>query len=179
MLPISHGRHVLNCFSYTGAFGVYALKAGALDVTNVDTSEKALEGARENARLNGFNETCFRVLNADVFNFLRKTGEVYDIIILDPPKFAGSKSELPGAVRGYKDINLNAMKHLKEGGFLMTFSCSGLVSEDLFQKIVFGATVDTGRRAQVIRKLHADADHPVSLAHREGEYLKGLLLRVI
>jgi 23S rRNA (cytosine1962-C5)-methyltransferase len=176
---ISAGTTLLNCFSYTGAFAVQALLGGALETQNVDLSEKALEQATRHAVLNGIDPGRFGTTKADVFEFLRRDESRYDIVVLDPPKFAASKSELPRALRGYKDINLYALKRVRAGGFLMTFSCSGLVSEDLFQKVVFGAAVDAGRSVQILRRLHADVDHPVNLAHREGQYLKGLLLRVI
>jgi 23S rRNA (cytosine1962-C5)-methyltransferase len=176
---ISAGLEVLNCFSYTGAFGVQAVLGGAARACNVDLSEKALAGAARNAALNGIDPDRFSLVKGDVFDFLRRRERLYDVIILDPPKFAASKGELQGALRGYKDINLNALKGLKSGGFLMTFSCSGLLTEDLFQKVVFGAAADSSRSVQIVRRLHADADHPVNLAHREGEYLKGLLLRVV
>jgi 23S rRNA (cytosine1962-C5)-methyltransferase len=129
--------------------------------------------------LNGIEPDRFINTKADVFQFLRRDADLYDIVVLDPPKFAASKGELPGALRGYKDINLHAFKRVRPGGFLMTFSCSGLVSEELFQKVVFGAAVDAGRSVQILRRLHAHADHPVNIAHREGQYLKGLLLRVV
>jgi 23S rRNA (cytosine1962-C5)-methyltransferase len=176
---ISAGLEVLNCFSYTGAFGVQAVLGGAPRTRNVDLSEKALGGAARNAALNGIDPDRFPLVKQDVFDFLRREERLYDVVVLDPPKFASSKGELPGALRGYKDINLNALKRVRAGGFLMTFSCSGLVNEDLFQKVLFGAATDAGRSAQIVSRLHADADHPVNIAHREGEYLKGLLLRVV
>jgi 23S rRNA (cytosine1962-C5)-methyltransferase len=173
------GMTLLNCFSYTGAFAVQALLGGGLEAHNVDLSEKALEQASHNAVLNHIDPERFRNSKANVFELLRRDESRYDIVVLDPPKFAASKGELPRALRGYKDINLSALERVRAGGFLMTFSCSGLVSEDLFQKVVFGAAVDAGRSIQILRRLHADADHPVNLAHREGQYLKGLLLRVV
>jgi 23S rRNA (cytosine1962-C5)-methyltransferase len=176
---ISAGMSLLNCFSYTGAFAVQALLGGSPQACNVDLSEKALEQASRNAALNGIDPGRFGTIKADVFQFLRGEESQYDIVVLDPPKFAASKGELPGALRGYKDVNLHALKRVRSGGFLMTFSCSGLVSEDLFQKVVFGAAVDSGRSVQILHRLHADVDHPVNLAHREGQYLKGLLLRVV
>jgi 23S rRNA (cytosine1962-C5)-methyltransferase len=175
---ISGGREVLNCFSYTGAFGVQAVMGGAARVHNMDISEKALEGAVRNAALNGIDPSRFTTEKAHVFELLRRDSSTWDIVVLDPPKFAASRGELPGALRGYKDINLHALKRVRAGGFLLTFSCSGLVTEDLFQKVVFGAATDAGRPVQIIRRLHAGADHPVNIAHREGEYLTGLLLRV-
>ena len=175
---LSHEREVLNCFSYTGAFGVYAHRGGAKRVVNIDISERALEGARENALLNRMDSGSFEVLKEDVFAFLRKTDRLYDVIVVDPPKFAGSRAELKGAVRGYKDINMHAMKRMRDGGFLFTFSCSSAVTPRLFQEIVSGAAFDAGRKIQILLKLHADVDHPVNLTHTEGEYLKGFCLRV-
>ncbi|MBN2552897.1 MAG: class I SAM-dependent rRNA methyltransferase [Spirochaetales bacterium] len=175
---ISAGMNVLNCFSYTGAFGIQALLGGALKVLNVDLSEAALRGAVENAALNGIDPERITTMKADVFPFLRRVEFPCDVIVLDPPKFAAARSEVAGALRGYKDINLNALRQIQPGGFLMTFSCSGLVPEELFQKVVFGAAVDAKRPVQILRRLHADVDHPVNIAHREGQYLKGLLLRV-
>lgn len=175
------GRRVLNAFSFTGAFGVYALAAGAQHVTQVDSAHEALVGAETALRLNGFDpDAQAEAIVGDVFQVLRAfrdAGRKFDLVILDPPKFAKSKAELDGAARGYKDINLLGLKLLAPGGLLATFSCSGLVSADLFQKIVFGASVDAGRNAQIIARLGQGADHPILLSFPEGEYLKGLLCR--
>ncbi len=175
---VAGNMDILNCFSYTAAFGVHALRGGAKRVINIDSSLTALELARENLLLNRIGLESSPMIRADVFDFLRQEKTNYDIIILDPPRFAPSKAELDKAARGYKDINLHAMKLLKRGGFLFTFSCSSLITPDLFQKIVFAAASDAGRSVQVLQKLHADVDHPVNLAHREGEYLKGFWLSV-
>ncbi len=176
------GRRVLNAFSFTGAFGVHALAGGAAHVTNVDSSYDALAGAEMALRLNGFDpDRQAESICGDVFQVLRAVrdeGRQFDLVILDPPKFAKSKAELDGATRGYKDINLLGLKLLAPGGLLATFSCSGLVTPDLFQKIVFGASVDAGRDAQIIAKLGQGPDHPILLSFPEGEYLKGLLCRV-
>jgi 23S rRNA (cytosine1962-C5)-methyltransferase len=176
------GRRVLNAFSFTGAFGVYALAGGAEHVTNVDTSYDALVGAEAALRLNGFEpDRQSESICGDVFQVLRAfrdEGRLFDLVILDPPKFARSKAELDGATRGYKDINLLGLKLLAPGGLLATFSCSGLVTPDLFQKIVFGASIDAGRRGQIIAKLSQGPDHPILFSFPEGEYLKGLLCRV-
>ncbi len=176
------GRRVLNAFSFTSAFGVYALAGGAIHVTNVDSSYDALAGAETALRLNGFDpDRQAESICGDVFQVLRSMrdeGRQFDLVILDPPKFARSKAELDGATRGYKDINLLGLKLLAPGGLLATFSCSGLVTPDLFQKIVFGASVDAGRDAQIIAKLGQGPDHPILLSFPEGEYLKGLLCRV-
>ena len=160
----ARGRRVLNAFSFTGAFGVYALAGGAEHVTNIDTSFEALTGAEAALRLNGFDpDRQSESIGGDVFQVLRAfrdEGRQFDLVILDPPKFARSKAELDGATRGYKDINLLGLKLLAPGGLLATFSCSGLVTPDLFQKIVFGASIDAGRRAQIIAKLGQGPDHP-------------------
>ena len=178
----ARGRRVLNAFSFTGAFGVYALAGGAEHVTNIDTSFDALTGAEAALRLNGFDpDRQGESICGDVFQVLRAfrdEGRQFDLVILDPPKFARNKAELDGATRGYKDINLLGLRLLAPGGLLATFSCSGLVTPDLFQKIVFGASIDAGRRAQIIAKLGQGPDHPILLTFPEGEYLKGLLCRV-
>lgn len=179
-----NGGDVLNAFSYTGAFAVHALAQGARTVINVDTSVEALELGEANLRLNGFDpETQTENIAGDLFDILRDWrdgGEQrFDVIILDPPKFAQSKGNLERALRGYKDINLLAMGLLKPGGFLATFSCSGLVSADLFQKVVFGAAVDAKRPVQILEWLRQASDHPVAITFPEGEYLKGLICRVL
>lgn len=177
------GAEVLNAFSFTGAFAVHALASGAARVTNVDTSREALEGAEEALRLNGFDpDRQAEQIQGDVFQVLRAfrdEGRTFDLIILDPPKFARSKGELDAATRGYKDINLLAMRLLSPGGLLATFSCSGLVTPDLFQKVVFGASIDAGRDMQVVARMTQAPDHPLLLTFPEGEYLKGLLARAV
>jgi 23S rRNA (cytosine1962-C5)-methyltransferase len=175
------GRDVLNCFSYTGAFTVQALAHGAASVASVDSSADALRLARENVRLNGLPEDRCEWVDADVFQHLRKLRDQdrhFDLIILDPPKFAPTAAAAERAARGYKDINLLGFKLLRPGGLLATFSCSGGVSADLFRKIVAGAALDAGTDAQVIDQYHSTPDHPVSLSFPEGEYLKGLLCRI-
>lgn len=174
-------RIVLNAFSYTGGFAVYALGSLAKRVVNIDSSVEALALARQNIALNGFETPDEDFVTGDVFEVLRyyrDTGREFDMIILDPPKFAQSSRQVEGAARGYKDINLLAFRLLKPGGILATFSCSGAISEDLFQKIVFGALIDSGRDAQIVRRLGQASDHPVALTFPEGAYLKGLLCRV-
>jgi 23S rRNA (cytosine1962-C5)-methyltransferase len=173
------GASVLNAFAYTGGFGVYAGQAGAQSVVNVDTSTEALTLAEENLALNGCAPQ--EMVAGDVFQVLRAyrdSGRAFDVVILDPPKFATSQAQLMDASRGYKDINLLALKLLRPGGLLVTFSCSGLVSADLFQKIVFGASVDAGRDVQILEQLAQGPDHPVLLTFPESAYLKGLLCRV-
>ena len=172
---LAGGRRVLNLFSYTGAFGVYAAAGGAAAVTNVDVSKEAIEVARQNHELNG-SAAEFAV--ADAFQWVRQHRQTYDFIVCDPPAFAKSRGEVDRAARGYKDINLHAMRLLEPGGLMMTFSCSGHMSLDLFQKVIFAAAVDAGRRVSIVRRLTAGPDHPVSLYCPEGEYLKGFLLEV-
>lgn len=176
---------LLNLFSYTGGFGLHALQAGGCHAVNVDASGEALRLAELNMQLNNFHLNTavqtYECVQMDAFDYLRKAlsaGEQFDIIICDPPKFAHSAQQVEKAARGYKDLNLHAFKLLKPGGYLMTFSCSGAVSADLFQKIVFGALADSGRQAQILQHLQAGEDHPTALTFPEGAYLKGLLLRV-
>ena len=178
---LAAGREVLNCFCYTGAFTVHALMNGAKSVASVDSSADALQIAQEHVRMNGLPEDRCEWIEADVFQLLRRLRDQarqFDLIILDPPKFAPTSATAERAARGYKDINLLAFKLLRAGGLLATFSCSGGVSAELFRKIVAGAALDAGAQAQVIKQFHAAPDHPVSLAFPEGEYLKGLLCRV-
>lgn len=175
------GKEVLNAFAYTGAFSVYAARAGATRVMNIDSSERVLQIAENNMLRNGFSGREDVYSAADVFDVLRAYREArwkFDVIILDPPKFAHSKRNVEKATHGYKDINLLAMKLLKRGGILITFSCSGVVSPDLFQKVIFGASVDAGRTVQIVERLSQSSDHPVLLTCPESEYLKGLVCRV-
>ena len=175
------GREVLNVFAYTGAFGVYAAAAGAARVVQVDSSAAALEMAERNMALNGLLRPDDELIAGDAFEVLRyyrEEGQQFDAVVLDPPKFATSQGQVERACRGYKDLNWLALRLLRPGGLLITFSCSGLVSADLFQKVVFGAAIDAGRDVQVLRHLGQSADHPVLLAFPESAYLKGLLCRV-
>jgi 23S rRNA (cytosine1962-C5)-methyltransferase len=171
------GRRVLNLFSFSGAFGVYAAAGGAASVRNVDISAPAIETARRNHDLNAF-KTDVEFTVADVFAFVRQTKERFGMVICDPPAFAKSRGEVERAARGYKDVNLYALKLVEPGGLMMTFSCSGHMSLDLFQKVIFSAAHDAGRRVSFIKRLTAGEDHPVSLFCPEGEYLKGFLLEV-
>jgi 23S rRNA (cytosine1962-C5)-methyltransferase len=176
-----HGAELLNAFSYTGAFGVYALAGGAASVTNVDTSSAAVELAARNTELNGLDLGCVENVTDDVFAYLRAcraSGRRFDVIVLDPPRFVASRGHLKRGSRGYKDINWVAMQIIRTGGLLFTFSCSGLVSRELFQKILFGAAIDAGRDAQIVGQLSQDSDHPVALTFPEAEYLKGFICRV-
>ena len=169
---------VLNLFSFTGAFGVYAAAGGARSVVHVDVSARALDLARINHELNGSNAD---LVHADVFEFVRQrgvAGDEFGLVVCDPPAFAKHRGDVDRAARGYKDVNLHSLRLVAPGGYLMTFSCSGHMSIDLFQKVVFSAALDAGRRASFVRRLTAGADHPVSLYCPEGEYLKGFLVRV-
>ena len=175
------GAEVLNAFSYTGAFGTYALSGNARNVVNIDTSAAALEVARKVAELNGYDQMQIEYREADVFAELRRfRGEKrsFDVVVLDPPRFALSRSHVKKAARGYKDINWIAFQILRPGGILFTFSCSGLVSRELFRKIVSDATLDAGREAQILGWLSQGSDHPSALNFPESEYLKGLICRV-
>jgi len=177
---LAQGRTVLNCFAYTGAFALAALAGGAISVVSVESSAPALALARQNLALNGFDRTRAEWLDADVFQTLRALrdqGRRFDLVVLDPPKFAPTAAHVDRAARAYKDINLWALRLLEPGGLLATFSCSGGVSPELFQKIVAGAAQDAGADAQIVARFQAAADHPVVLSFPEGEYLKGMLLR--
>lgn len=179
--PYCQDREVLNCFCYTGGFGIHALKAGAAHVTQVDASAPSLAMAKVHAEINTCDAARMDCVEADVFHLLRRyrdSRKQFDVIILDPPKFAESRSQVEKAARGYKDINLLAIKLLRPCGILITFSCSGMVGPDLFQKIVAGAAADANRFGQIIEWLHQADDHPVGLNFPEGLYLKGLVCRI-
>jgi 23S rRNA (cytosine1962-C5)-methyltransferase len=177
---LAAGRDVLNAFCYNGGFSLAALAGGAASVLSIDSSAAALELARENLALNGLDAARAEWREADVFQYLRElrnAGRAFDLVVLDPPKFAPTAAHAERAARAYKDVNLLALKLLRPGGLLATFSCSGGVSADLFQKIVAGAAADAGADAELVARFHADRDHPVLMSFPEGEYLKGLLLR--
>ncbi|MGQ6474231.1 23S rRNA (cytosine(1962)-C(5))-methyltransferase RlmI [Serratia sp. IR-2025] len=178
----SAGRRVLNCFSYTGAFAVSALMGGCAQVISVDTSQAALDIARQNVELNKLDLNKAEFVRDDVFQLLRNyraQGEKFDLIIMDPPKFVENKNQLASACRGYKDINMLALQLLDPGGILLSFSCSGLMPTDLFQKILADAAVDAGRDVQFIEQFRQAADHPVIATYPEGLYLKGFACRVM
>jgi 23S rRNA (cytosine1962-C5)-methyltransferase len=178
---LAQSREVLNCFCYSGGFSLYALRGGASSVLSIDASEEALQLAQANVALNGFDASRTEWQCADVFTALRKLRDQnrkFDLIILDPPKFAPTAAFAEKAARGYKDINLLGFKLLRSGGLLATYSCSGGISEDLFQKIIAGAALDAGVDAQIVHHAYAAPDHPVLLSFPEGAYLKGLVVRV-
>ena len=176
---LSAGREVLDCFCYTGGFAIASLAGGAKQVTAIDSSESAIAAARENLKANALEAARVTFKQADVFLHLRELrnrGAKFDLIVLDPPKFAPTAAQVENAARAYKDINLLALKLLSPGGLLATFSCSGGVSADLFQKIVAGAALDAGADARIVERFGPAADHPVALEFPEGDYLKGLLV---
>ncbi|MDX2140347.1 MAG: class I SAM-dependent rRNA methyltransferase [Chloroflexota bacterium] len=181
-LALPNDYRMINLFSFTGSFGLHALASGAGYVCNVDSYREALQQGEEIIRLN--DPTWIKRTDSimgDSFGILRDyagSGEQFDLVVLDPPKFAHSAGQVEKAARGYKDLNLHAFKIIRPGGYLMTFSCSGAISADLFQKIVFGALADSGRQGQIVKHLEAAPDHPVALTFPEGAYLKGLLVRV-
>ncbi|BDC36771.1 class I SAM-dependent rRNA methyltransferase [Paraburkholderia terrae] len=178
---LSKDRDVLNCFCYTGGFSLAALKGGAKRVVSIDSSGEALALAQANVTANGFDAARATWLDADAFKTLRRLyddGERFDLIVLDPPKFAPSREHVDRAARAYKDINLTGLKLLRPGGLLFTYSCSGAIDAELFQKIVAGAAADARVDARILKRLGAGIDHPLLTAFPEGEYLKGLLLQI-
>ena len=176
----ARGRRVLDLFSYTGAFSVAALAGGAERAVDVESSPAALALAREHRLANGFPAGEEDFVRADVFEDVRAraaAGETWDVVVCDPPAFAKKRGDLARAARGYQDVNRLAMSLVAPGGWLLTCSCSGLVTTDLFQKVVFSASVEAGARFELVARAGAGPDHPVSLDCPEGEYLKGLWLR--
>jgi 23S rRNA (cytosine1962-C5)-methyltransferase len=175
----SEGKKILDCFCYTGGFSIHGGLGGAKEITLIDSSDEALGVGAEHFRLNQLENIPHQFIRGDVFEVIRGLEATYDIVILDPPPFAKKKGHLPGASRGYKDLNLWAFRLLNQDGLLLTFSCSHHMSWDLFRKIVFSAALDSGRRVQLIGRMGHPYDHPVNLCHPEGEYLKGLVCRVL
>lgn len=178
----AEGRRVLNCFSYTGAFAVAALMGNCQQVISVDTSQSVLDIAKQNVELNQLDLSKTEFIRDDVFQLLRNyraQGEKFDMIIMDPPKFVENKSQLASACRGYKDINMLAIQLLRPGGILLSFSCSGLMPIDLFQKILADAALDAGHDIQFIEQFRQAADHPVIATYPEGLYLKGFACRIM
>ncbi|MDT8896904.1 class I SAM-dependent rRNA methyltransferase [Thermanaerothrix sp. 4228-RoL] len=178
---LAAGKEVLNAFCYTGAFSVYTLAGGAKSVCSIDVSGEALRLAQENLKLNGFDPEQHEWVEGDVFQVLRHfrdVGRKFDLIILDPPKFAPATAQIARAARGYKDINWLAFRLLRPGGLLVTFSCSGGVTPELFQKIVADAALDAGVEGRILMRLYQASDHPVALNFPEGLYLKGLVVEI-
>jgi 23S rRNA (cytosine1962-C5)-methyltransferase len=175
----SEGKKVLDCFCYTGGFSIHAGIGGAKEITLIDSSEEALEQVKKHFILNHLRGITTHLIRGDAFDAMRSLEPDYDLIILDPPPFAKKKGHLPGASRGYKDLNLQAFRLLKKDGLLFTFSCSHHMNWDLFQKIVFSAAVDSGRKVQLLARRGHPIDHPIDLSHPEGEYLRGMVLRVL
>lgn len=174
----SKGKKVLNTFCYTGGFSVYALLEGAALVHSVDASEKAIELTRKNIELNGFDANQHACFALDTFDFLKEERTEYDIVILDPPAFAKHRDARHQAVKGYQRLNAETMKRMKPGGIIFTFSCSQVVDRQLFYDTLVSASIQAGRQIKVLHHLSQPADHPVSMFHPEGEYLKGLVLYV-
>lgn len=174
----SKAKNVLNTFCYTGGFSVYALNAGAALVHSVDASERAIDLTRKNLELNGFSPNIHQCFAVDTFDFLKDKQGVYDVIVLDPPAFAKHRDARHQAVRGYQRLNAEAMRVIKPGGVIFTFSCSQVVDRQLFYDTVVSAAIQAGRQIKVLHHLSQPADHPVSIFHPEGEYLKGLVLYV-
>ena len=174
----AHGRSVLNTFCYTGGFSIYALQAGAQEVHSVDSSKKAMELTDRNVHLNGFVEPRHQSFAVDTFTFLKDKDQRYDLIILDPPAFAKHQNVRHNAVMGYKRLNVEAIRQIRPGGILFTFSCSQVVDKFLFQNTIMAAAIEAGRKIRIMHQLSQPADHPISIFHPEGEYLKGLVLFV-
>lgn len=174
----THDKIVLNAFSYTGGFSVYALARGAKEVHSLDISNEAVEMTEKNVKLNAVGGIHHKIVR-DCFDYLKEMPDAYfDTIVLDPPAFAKHARAVENAAKGYKQINLRAIQKIKPGGVLLTFSCSQNISKDLFQKIVFGAAADAKRNVRILEQLHQPADHPINIFHPEGEYLKGLAIWV-
>ena len=174
----SKGKRVLNMFCYTGGFSVYALRGGAELVHSVDSSEKAVDLTRQNVELNFPNDERHQAYCEDAFRFLEKTTGEYDLIVLDPPAFAKHRHALHNALKGYTRLNAKGIEKVKPGGIIFTFSCSQAVSKEQFQAAVFTAALRARRNVRILHQLHQPADHPISIYHPDGEYLKGLVLYI-
>ena len=172
------GRTVLNTFCYTGGFSVYAAAGGSKEVCSVDASERAVQLADENMRLNFGDSFPHTTLACDAVEYLKQIGDRYDLIILDPPAFAKHHKVLGNAMQGYKRLNARALSQIRPGGILFTFSCSQAVTKELFRTTVFSAAAIAGRNVRILHQLAQPADHPINIYHPEGEYLKGLVLYV-
>lgn len=178
---LAREKHVLDCFAYSGGFTINALRGGAIHATAVDVSSNALELIEKNLSCNNLSFDRVSLLEGDVFQILRKFRDQrrkFDLIILDPPKFAPTAAQKEQAARGYKDINLLSLKLINRGGYLVTFSCSGGISAEFFQKIIAGAAIDAGVSGTIMKRLFQGTDHPMTLSFPEGAYLKGFVIRV-
>ncbi|MBN2166946.1 MAG: class I SAM-dependent rRNA methyltransferase [Marinilabiliaceae bacterium] len=174
----SKGRSVLNMFCYTGGFSFYAMRGGAKIVHSVDSSERAIELTRANVDMNFPDDNRHEAYAVDAFKYLSEIKDKYDLIILDPPAFAKHQNVLSNALQGYRKLNAKAFEQIKKGGIIFTFSCSQVVTKDMFRKTVFSAAAKSGRHVRILNQLTQPADHPVNIYHPEGEYLKGLVLYV-
>jgi 23S rRNA (cytosine1962-C5)-methyltransferase len=174
---MSKGKTVLNAFCYSGGFSLQALKNEAKLVYSLDSSPKAIALTERNLELNALNERHVSVI-ADAMEFLKELPEPFDIIVLDPPAFAKHLDKKHKAVQGYKRLNAHALRQIKPGGILFTFSCSQVINKDLFQHTIVAASIESGRKVKILHQLHQPADHPIGAFHPEGEYLKGLVLYV-
>jgi len=178
LMQYAKGRNILNTFCYSGGFSIYALRAGAKKVVSVDGSQKAIDWAKRNVALN-FGETInHTAICGDVFDYFRTCNDSFDTIILDPPAFAKHISSVNKAVIGYRNLNETAIRAIKPGGIIFTFSCSQAMDKELFRKTIFSAAAKTGRQVRILHQLSQGPDHPVNLYHPEGEYLKGLVLQI-
>ena len=172
------GKQVLNMFCYTGGFSFYAMRGGASLVHSVDVSERAIELAKRNVELNFPGDTRHEAFAEEAFHFLEHARDRYDLIVLDPPAFAKHQNVLGNAIQGYKRLNRKGIEVVRRGGIIFTFSCSQVMTKELFRQTVFTAAANTGRRVRILHQLTQPADHPVNIYHPEGEYLKGLVLYV-
>jgi 23S rRNA (cytosine1962-C5)-methyltransferase len=177
LIPFARDHRILNLFSYSGGFSVYALHGGAQFVCSVDGSALALAWASENVSRNGFDAQRHEIVEADVFDYLRNSPDKWDVVVCDPPAFAKHMSARHEAIQAYRRLNAQALRHVKPGGILFSFSCSQVVDQGLFRGAVLAAAIDEGRPVRILATLHQPADHPVSIYHPEGEYLKGLILQ--
>lgn len=174
----SKGKRVLNTFCYTGGFSVYALSGGAIKVTSVDSSAKAVEQAEANVKLNFGDDSKHNGIVIDALDYLKKIDGEYDLIILDPPAFAKHRDAISNALKGYRRINFQAISQIAKGGILFTFSCSQAITKEQFRNSIFSAAAMAGRKVKILHQLTQPADHPINIYHPEGEYLKGLVVYV-
>jgi 23S rRNA (cytosine1962-C5)-methyltransferase len=176
---LSQGKKVLNTFCYSGGFSLYALKNGAKLVHSLDSSASALALVENNIKLNNLDTSKHKLIQADAVEYMKNIEEDYDVIVLDPPAFAKHLSAKHKAIQGYRRINEAALRQIKPGGILFTFSCSQVIDKQQFTSILLASAISVGRTVKILHQLHQGADHPISIFHPEGEYLKGLVLEVI